>query len=615
VDERHLGARLVYYRVPANVAAAPPPDRHSGHPLLLDMLEIKPDSDFEVWLQAELGRRANHACAETVPEFRTASKALTRAGQVKDRERHEKDDRRRIGDRRDYVLGWSNDQKIEALIAHAAALHGRQSKLAKEVDAGKRAATAVNERLQSLASLDEYPSWDDLDWEALVNQIAALRDERDRILSASNRLAALNGELSLVVGSIQAEDDEANALRRKLGGLEGERDTATRAVDRADRTLSDAGAAALEPSTEAGVQSVVYAVLDGRALDVSSLVPIEHDTRAMLDRDRIKTVQRQDVVGQRSIGAMSDFRSRYPQETVDFDVSLASAGEYRELHLRVADDDLPRFEKEFKDYLNQNTIRDIASFAAQLNKHEKLIRERIETINRSLVDIDYNESRYITLVAEPTPNVDVREFRSELRACTDDVIGAGQSNQYSEQKFLQVKQIIDRFKGREGFSDIDRNWSRRVTDVRQWFLFSASERWRDDDTEYEHYTDSAGKSGGQKEKLAYTILAASLAYQFKLDWGAARSKAFRFVVIDEAFGRGSEISTQFALTLFTRLGLQLLIVTPLQKIHVIEPYVSAVGFVDNPAGSNSRLQTLTIEEYKRRRQQHLANLSGKGPAE
>ena len=124
------------------------------------------------------------------------------------------------------------------------------------------------------------------------------------------------------------------------------------------------------------------------------------------------------------------------------------------------------------------------------------------------------------------------------------MIGAGRGDQYSEQKFLQVKRIIDRFGGREGMTDLDRTWTRRVTDVRQWFLFSASERWREDDSEYEHYTDSAGKSGGQKEKLAYTILAASLAYQFKLDWGAARSKAFRFVVIDEAFGRGSEASTR-----------------------------------------------------------------------
>ena len=110
--------------------------------------------------------------------------------------------------------------------------------------------------------------------------------------------------------------------------------------------------------------------------------------------------------------------------------------------------------------------------------------------------------------------------------------------------------------------------------MRNWFVFSASERWRSDDAEHENYSDSGGKSGGQKEKLAYTILAASLAYQFRLDWGAERSEAFRFVVIDEAFGRGSDESTRFALELFTRLGLQLLIVTPLQKIHVIEPYVS-----------------------------------------
>jgi uncharacterized protein YPO0396 len=418
-----------------------------------------------------------------------------------------------------------------------------------------------------------------------------------------------------VVQSIHATEKTVSLLQHERGGLEHERDAAGEAIRRAEQTLGAAGAGEIEPATEAGVEAVVSAVLDGRALDVSGLVAVEQAARGALDRDRIKAVQRQNSVGQRAIGAMSDFRSRYQQETVEFDVSLASAGEYRELHQRVAEDDLPRFEKEFKDYLNQNTIRDIASFAAQLNKQEKLIRERIDTINRSLVDIDFNEGRYITLVAEPTPNVDVREFRQELRACTDDVIGAGQSDQYSEQKFLQVKRIIDRFKGREGFTDIDRNWTRKVTDVRQWFLFSASERWREDDTEYEHYTDSAGKSGGQKEKLAYTILAASLAYQFKLDWGAARSKAFRFVVIDEAFGRGSEVSTQYALTLFTRLGLQLLIVTPLQKIHVIEPYVSAVGFVDNPTGSYSRLQTLTIEEYKRRRQQHLGVLSGERPGE
>ena len=76
----------------------------------------------------------------------------------------------------------------------------------------------------------------------------------------------------------------------------------------------------------------------------------------------------------------------------------------------------------------------------------------------------------------------------------------------------------------------------------------------------------------------------------------------RFVVIDEAFGRGSDDSTRYALKLFTRLGLQLLIVTPLQKIHVIEPHVECLGFVDNLNDSYSRLQRVTIQQLRASRQ-------------
>jgi hypothetical protein len=75
-------------------------------------------------------------------------------------------------------------------------------------------------------------------------------------------------------------------------------------------------------------------------------------------------------------------------------------------------------------------------------------------------------------------------------------------------------------------------------------------------------------------ELAYTTLAASLAYQFGLESGVTKSRDFRFAVIDEAFGRGSDASTRYALELFAKLGLQLLIVTPLQKVQVIEPYVN-----------------------------------------
>lgn len=165
--------------------------------------------------------------------------------------------------------------------------------------------------------------------------------------------------------------------------------------------------------------------------------------------------------------------------------------------------------------------------------------------------------------------------------------------------FIRPNDHLDQcIRGREGMGELDRRWTLKVTDVRHWFTFSASERWREDNREFEHYTDSGGKSGGQKEKLAYTVLAASLAYQFGLEMDAPRTRSFRFVVIDEAFGRGSDESARYGLELFARLNLQLLIVTPLQKIHVIEPYIASVGFVHTEDGRVSMLRNLTIDEYR-----------------
>jgi uncharacterized protein YPO0396 len=260
-------------------------------------------------------------------------------------------------------------------------------------------------------------------------------------------------------------------------------------------------------------------------------------------------------------------------------------------------DDLPKFQARFKELLNENTIREVANFQSQLNRERETIKDRISHINESLTQIDYNTDRYIKLEAQLTYDADIRDFQNELRACTEGSLTGSDDQQYSEAKFLQVKAVIERFRGRDGQSELDRRWTARVTDVRNWFTFAASERWREDDREHEHYSDSGGKSGGQKEKLAYTILAASLAYQFGLEWGASRSRSFRFVVIDEAFGRGSDESAQYGLKLFERLNLQLLVVTPLQKIHIIEPFVANVGFVHNDGGSASKLRNLSIEEY------------------
>jgi len=298
---------------------------------------------------------------------------------------------------------------------------------------------------------------------------------------------------------------------------------------------------------------------------------------------------------------MQQYKDAYQQETRDVDVALQSAPEFGDMLDKLAKEDLPRHEKRFHQMLKEGTIQKIAMFQANLDKERQEIEDKLTKINRSLNAIDYNTGTYITLISERSKDSDVRDFQQDLRACLADTLG-GEDDLYDESKFYQVKKLIDRFNGREGMTDADKKWTRKVTDVRNWFLFSASERWREDDQEKEYYSDSAGKSGGQKEKLAYTILASALAYQFGLEWGETQSKSFRFVMIDEAFGRGSDDSARYGLELFSKLNLQLLIVTPLQKIHVIENYVKSVNLVHNEGGKKSMLRNLTIEEYHKEKQ-------------
>jgi uncharacterized protein YPO0396 len=500
------------------------------------------------------------------------------------------------------VLGWANERKISALTRRASVIQDQLNALAATEKTLKDEAARASDRAQILAALSQTPDFTEIDWQPLVNQIADLKAEKRDLEEASAELQRLDRELRKVKGQISSAEVEQRKATESIGGLDSKIESARSALETARRVLAEPECELAHPCF-AGIADLMQAPPLVR-LKISE--PADCDTVAVAVRDELTAKidgarKRQNTLGNRIVARMGEFRRQYHVETSELDDSLASATGYRELYARLVDDDLPRFQDQFKRYLNQNTIRDIAGFQSQLNKQAELIRGRVNVINESLADVEYNPGRFIRLEAQPTQDTDIRDFRTDLRACTDDAVSGDVSDQYSEQKFLQVSRIIERFRGREGQTESDRGWTRRVTDVRNWFIFSASERWREDNTEHEHYADSGGKSGGQKEKLAYTILAASLAYQFKLERGTGRSKTFRLAVIDEAFGRGPDKSAQFGLELFRQLGLQLLVVTPLQKIHVIEPYVSVVGFVDNPDERYSRLYTLTVEEYRARR--------------
>lgn len=591
VDGSHLQGRLVYFHVRPRKATELP-DLHRDS--LVRKLSIKPDSPHYDWLERELAHRFDVACCATQEQFRRETRAITRAGQIKDPSgRHEKDDRHRIDDRSHYVLGWSNNAKIAVLEAKRRQLETRLGDVGSQIGAIEAERKGLSSRLDALTRLEEFSVFDELDWATVATEIAALVDERTRLESASDVLKQLNVRLYELQKELKDTETDLHGARDKRAKLEQRRSDAQELRQQAASLLVEIDEALLFRLEAMRAES-----LGEHQLTVESCDNREQDVRKWL-QDKIDAEQKRlERLAEKIIKAMASFKESFKLETAEIDASLDAAFEYENLLTQLNRDDLPRFVTRFKDLLNVNTINEIANFNAQLNRERETIKERIAHINKSLGEIDYNPGRYIVLESQASPDAEIRDFQQELRACTEGAVTGSDDAQYSEVKFLQVKTIIDRFRGREGLSDQDRRWTEKVTDVRNWFLFAASERWREGNGEHEHYSDSGGKSGGQKEKLAYTILAASLAYQFGLEWGAVRSRSFRFVVIDEAFGRGSDESAQYGLKLFRQLNLQLLIVTPLQKIHIIEPFVSSVGFVHNEGGRESKLRNLSIEEYR-----------------
>jgi uncharacterized protein YPO0396 len=518
-------------------------------------------------------------------------------------ERHEKNDRRTIDDRTSYVLGWSNDAKIAALARQERDLATRISAHAAQIFTLKREVEDDNKVYGLRQQLAVYVHFAELDWTSLVASIDRLEREQEELAAASDLLRTLQEQLRALGDEQVALDADHAAAAALLATLVEKLRTA-----REQLAQCDVLAAAADETIRA--RFVALPALRGQALGKHTLMVESCDNRerdmrdfvqARLDAKTRKIERLRDTI----ISAMQDYVRTWPLHAREVDVSIDAAAEFqRMLHVLEADD-LPRFADRFKGLLNENTIREIAGFQSQLKRERETIRERVDTINASLHGIDYNPNRYIALEAAPSLDADLRDFQQDLRSCTEGSLIGSADEEYTEAKFLQVRRIIERFRGREGNAEMDRRWTRKVTDVRNWFVFSASERWREDNREHEHehehYTDAGGKSGGQKEKLAYTVLAASLAYQFGLEWGAVRSRSFRFVVIDEAFGRGSDESARYELELFRRMNLQVLIVTPLQKIHIIEPYFAGLGFVHSEEGRQSMLRYLSIEEYRAER--------------
>lgn len=606
MEHHFLHQRIVYYRVeeytePVNMRDLP-------GKAAARKLNIKKDSPFASWLSSELYHRFDHICAESAADFKKASFALSPEGQIKAQGKwHKKDDRYRIDDRRHYVLGFSNKEKIILISKELEQLAKDREAARKHIEKVKAERDRYNDRKNAAARLLSLDNFKDIDRKSFEDRVNRQKKLIQSLTGHDNILARLEAEIKKLQASLKKTQKSINDVQNEKGSLNAQISMYEEKKRADENTLGRASDL---------IRTKAFDLLERHRADIigkKGLFTLKsmQDKNGDYNRWIRKAREGNDETKEKSSAEIAKGMTHYLQyltlhnesdPNLTTDMNSANRSEYKEIFRRIREDDLPKLLPKFQKRLRENTIQDMAIFQSKLFTAKDRIREKIEEINRSLYDIDYNKGHYIEIECVETLNMEIKRFRQQLKKCTDSSL-SGSEDQYNEEKFLEIEKILDRFSSsRPGYAEEDRKWTLMVTDVRNWFTFAVSERIRKADgsrgEEYEHYTDSSGKSGGQKEKLAYTILAASFVYSFGIA-GSGRLPTFRFTVIDEAFLKSSDESARFGLSLFRRMGLQLLVVTPLAKIPTIEPFISHLGYVSQNENRQSELRNMTIGEYRK----------------
>lgn len=593
VRRTHLRGRLTYFHVQP---LAPNPTQRAMNPWYVPQrLDIKPESGlFGDWLRERLVKQFNYVCCENVQDFEHEPRAITPEGLIKHGQaRHEKDDRSKVGDRSQYVLGWSNARKIQALETELDQINLQLSAIElsiQQVERQQKQRQRETECLQDLMNVLEFA---EIDWRSLESDRLELERRRTQLEANSEQLQQLQTQLEQTEAELTKAQRDRDGLLQDIRSHTDEQERYRRSQQDCQALREQAQPADLERFSQQLARR-----LKSYTLTLASIDAEQNELRDFLQQETRKRERQQESSKNALMMRMLNFKTAFPETVSELDTTLDSLPEYLKLQTKIEQDDLPRHERRFKALMNDKIVSTIVEFKSQLERQEEDIEQAVAELNTSLKRINYSSSTYIELRCDKTRHREVRDFQADLRTCLGDA--AEQTPEANERRFQEIqKRLIERFKG-------DDRWTKLVTDVRNWLDFSVSERYCDDGSEKEHHTDSSGKSGGQKVKLAYTILASAIAYQFGLHQDTQNPKSFRFVVIDEIFSKSDESNSRYVMELFENLELQLFFITPKDKINVVEPYISSLHFVANtPQGNNSTIASLSVEQYRQKRQQTL----------
>ena len=576
IDRTHLGLRLDFTAVPVREYAAPHfvNDRVSGR------LRYRTDHPVCSWVVHEVVRLFNHRCCVNVAELERVEYGITRYGLIRNGARHTKDDRRFVDDPSERILGWSTEKKLAALRHQIADFEQRAAAAGQVAAQARNAGETARTRASAARDLLAIMDFDDIAPRQWSDQILRLRTERELLERSSTELHALRTraeELAVVIAML---DKDSKRLYTECVQQHNEFDQLDAQRLSLEQELTDFG----DDIYRTAEAEFTTLAIEFAPLTTANLDQVLHVTHTRLQGfiNREQGMVRE--AGEKMTSRMSEFLSEFGEFRQTLLPERAYFEDFLSVMHRIEAEELPQHRDRFEQYLNENLVGNLSMLNRRLDEHYEAIEGRIAEINLALRAIEYSDDTYVQLRPMMRPNAEVSEFRRALRDCFERGISPGPEERM--QVFNRVRTLLDDFQQKP-------EQTQRVCDVRNWMSAGVRELRRLDDSEANYYAATTGRSGGQKAKLAFTILASALSAQYGLSTAPTDAPNFRLVVIDEAFSRTDEQNSTRAMQLFSRLGFQVLIVGPFDaKAKLAVPFVETIHLASNPAGNRSVLTTL-----------------------
>ncbi len=610
VNSNNLNGRIRYEKFEEQDYLKNFKNKNFNEKSLINKIEIKPKTQFYDWIENYIESQFDFVCVANLLEFEQFHEmAITQNGLVKfKRGKHEKDDRPHISRKENYVLGWDNKEKLASLKKELINLQTQQTE-------NKRAIANKNTEIKNLGIFKDecqnlfskFEKYDDINWQTYANEIQEKTEQKDKLEKTNNRVKQLQEDLKKVqevlkqISDVQIFNKGQEIFIKKNGILSIEQSIR---INKSIYESLDLVDVSLFEKQQQELLNIEYASFETSR----ETFQMENSRQTRELELQMQTKEREVIIKinnfkQPSEAILNKFKDwRSDVHSLPDSTHLELIDEYQNFLARLENDNLPKFEKKFNDYLQETITNKVGDFRMFFENWSDSIKDNIKHLNESLKEIDFKNKpqTYIQLVAPNKMNDEVKEFRKLLEEAVPNIYQMEKNIEGRKHHFNNhIQPFIERLNKEE--------WRKKVMDVRSWFSYKTEEFYKETSQKFKTYEAMGQLSGGEKAQLTYTILGSAIAYQFGLTRfnQGLESKSFRFIAIDEAFKAQDEDKARYLITLCKQLHLQLLVVTPSDNIHIVENDISFVHFVERKEERHSWLYDLPIEQFNEEKTKYL----------